>query len=64
METPSLLLQAAVWYTDKNVDLIDAFNAAWMRERGMTDAWTFDQGHFKRFEHVTVCVPDKRAREK
>lgn len=61
VESSDLLLQAVVWYADKNVDFIDAYNAAWMRGRGLTDAWTFDARHFKRFEHLTVRVPGARS---
>lgn len=52
-----ILLQAAIWYAEKNVDFIDAFNAAWLLQRGMTTASTFDQKHFNRFEGITVFVP-------
>lgn len=52
-----LILQAMAWYTEKNVDFIDAYNAAWMRSLGLKIACTFDHKHFSRFEGITVMVP-------
>jgi predicted nucleic-acid-binding protein len=52
-----LLLQAAVWYAEKNTDFIDAFNAAWMLKHGVENALTFDQKHFNRFEGITALQP-------
>jgi len=52
-----LVLQAVAWYVDKNVDYIDAYNAAWMPEQGLKVACTFDRKHFSRFEGITVTVP-------
>lgn len=63
VESSDLLIQAVVWYADKNVGFIDAFNAAWMRGHGLTDAWTFDERHFRRFEHLTVRVPGESDRQ-
>jgi len=53
-----LLLQATVMYTEKNVDFIDAFNAAWMMKQGVEKAYTFDQKHFNRFEGITTLLPE------
>jgi predicted nucleic-acid-binding protein len=53
-----LLLQAAVMYAEKNVDFIDAFNAAWMMKQGVEIAYTFDQKHFNRFEGITAQLPE------
>lgn len=53
-----LLLQAAVWYAGKNVDFIDAFNAAWMLKHDVEKAFTFDQKHFNRFEGISVQLPE------
>jgi predicted nucleic-acid-binding protein len=36
-----LLLEAIFWYADKNIDFIDAFNAAWMLSQGLTTTYTF-----------------------
>ena len=30
-----LVLRAIIWYAEKNVDFIDAYNAAWMQARGI-----------------------------
>ena len=53
-----LLLHAAVWYDEKNVDFMDAFNAAWMLNQGVGNAFTFDQKHFNRFEEITAHLPE------
>lgn len=52
-----LLLEATFWYADKNIDFIDAFNAAWLLAQGLTATYTFDRKHFSRIEGVTVQVP-------
>ena len=52
-----IVLQAMIWYAEKNVDFIDAYNAAWMLERGITSACTFDRKHFKRFGPLTIVIP-------
>ena len=52
-----ILMQAAIWYVEKNVDFIDAYNAAWLLQQGITIASTFDQKHFNRFEGITILVP-------
>ncbi len=52
-----LVLQAVGWYAGKNVDFIDAFNAAWMFKNGVDTAITFDQKHFNRFEGITTSTP-------
>jgi len=51
------VLQAITWYTDQNVDFVDAFNAAWLLNHNMTVAYTFDRKHFSRLAGVTVRVP-------
>jgi predicted nucleic acid-binding protein len=52
-----ILLQAAMWYVEKNIDFIDAYNAAWMLDRGLTTVCTFDQKHFGRIESITAVLP-------
>ncbi len=52
-----ILFQAILWYVEKNVDFIDAFNAAWMSDQGLSDVFTFDQKHFKRLPGVIVHNP-------
>ncbi len=54
-----ILLQATIWYEEKNVDFIDAFNAAWLLAQGLARVATFDRKHFARFEGVSVIVPAK-----
>ena len=49
-----IILQAILWYTEKNVDFIDAFNAAWMLHYEIDTAYTFDRKHFSRFEGIKV----------
>jgi uncharacterized protein len=58
VDDADLLLQAAVWYAEKNVDFIDAYHAAWMMKQGVETAFTFDQKHFKRFEGISVRLPE------
>lgn len=48
---------AAGWYAEKNVDFIDAYNAAWMQLHGLQLACTFDSKHFSRFDNLTVVPP-------
>jgi predicted nucleic-acid-binding protein len=52
-----LVLQAITWYVEKNVDFIDAYNAAWSLVQDINVAYTFDQVHFSRIEGITVRVP-------
>lgn len=52
-----VLLQAVDWYVQKNVDFIDAYHAAWLMANEVRVAFTFDQRHFARFEHLQVKVP-------
>ena len=56
-----VVLQAVVWYTDQNVDFIDAYNAAWMLKREIHQVYTFDRRHFARIEGVTAQVPGEEA---
>lgn len=59
IESSDLLIEAATNYAAKNVDFIDAYNAAWMLQQQLTTAYTFDRKHFSRFEHITVTEPDQ-----
>jgi uncharacterized protein len=54
-----LVSHAVAWYAAKNVDFIDAYNAAWMLREGIDRAYTFDQKHFRRFEGITAEMPGK-----
>ena len=60
VESEDLVLQGAVWYAEKNVDFIDAYNAAWLGEHGIAPAYTFDQKHFRRFDHLDPRLPGTR----
>ncbi|NPV68432.1 MAG: PIN domain-containing protein [Anaerolineae bacterium] len=51
------LLQATIWYEEKNVDFVDAFNAAWLLDGGLERIATFDRRHFARFKGISVLVP-------
>jgi predicted nucleic-acid-binding protein len=52
-----LILQALDLYVIKNIDFIDAYNAIFMRESGITQIYTYDTKHFKRIEWVEVFQP-------
>lgn len=53
----NLILKSIIWYAEKNVDFIDAYNAAWMDEQGIGRIYTFDQKHFSRFDDLEVLRP-------
>ena len=55
-----LVLRAILWYAEKNVDFIDAFNAAWLLRQGLDTACTFDRKHFTHFDGVKVLVPGEQ----
>ena len=57
-----LVLQAISDYVEHNVDFIDAYNAAWMRHRGLTRVYTFDRRHFSRMDGVTVLCPGEEQK--
>jgi predicted nucleic-acid-binding protein len=57
VETADLVIQAVVWFEEKNVDFIDAYNAAWMAEHELVEIYSFDRKHFKRFEQLALKVP-------
>lgn len=52
-----LVVQAAVWYAEKNVDFADAYNAAWALSQGLSVACTFDHQHFSRIGGLRVVSP-------
>lgn len=52
-----LVLQAITWWAQKNVDFIDAYNAAWLLAQGLAVISTFDHKHFSRLEGVKVWTP-------
>lgn len=54
-----LLVEAAIAYVAKNVDFIDAYHVAWMKDSKIPTACTFDRKHFSRFDEITVISPDE-----
>lgn len=53
----NLILKAIIWYAEKNVDFIDAYNAAWMEQKGIERIYTLDQKYFARLDNVQVIKP-------
>jgi uncharacterized protein len=49
-----LITEALSSYVESNVDFVDAFNAAWMRQRGVQRVMTFDAKHYSRFNGIEV----------
>lgn len=41
-----LITEALLEYAESSVDFIDAYNAAWIRNRGLRRIATFDQKHY------------------
>ena len=52
-----MIVQAVTWFAEKNVDFIDAYNAAWMGREEISQIFTFDQKHFRRFPELTPLLP-------
>ena len=52
-----LIFQAVAWFAEKNIDFIDAYNAAWLLAQDMHVAYTSDHMHFSRIEGIKVQVP-------
>lgn len=48
VEGSQILLTAIVWFEEKNVDFIDAYNAAWIRANELDGVYSFDRKHFAR----------------
>jgi predicted nucleic acid-binding protein len=48
------VIDALSRYVASGVDFIDAFNAAWMRSKGIGRMVTFDAKHFSGAEGITV----------
>lgn len=57
VEAHDQLLQAAIWYAEKNVDFIDACIAAQLFDEGPDSIYTFNRKHFGRFPHLQVSEP-------
>lgn len=56
VEQEQILIQAAHWFGEKNVDFIDAYTAAWMLDNSLTDILTLDRKHFNRFEELNIIT--------
>ncbi|WP_263807964.1 PIN domain-containing protein [Salinibacter sp.] len=56
VEDQNVLLQAIVWYEEKNVDFADCYIAAWMEHHGLEEVYTYDTD-FNRFEGLTPLEP-------
>jgi predicted nucleic-acid-binding protein len=57
----NVLLQAILWYSEKNVGYIDAYNVAWLLSQDMRKDYTFDRRRFNLFEQIEVTVPGERG---
>ncbi|MDZ7800099.1 MAG: PIN domain-containing protein [Trueperaceae bacterium] len=57
VEVSQQVLQAAVWYEEKNVDFADACIAAQLLDQGPAAVHTFNRRHFARFPHLDVLSP-------
>jgi uncharacterized protein len=49
-----LVMEALSVYAESNVDFIDAFNACWMKQRGVKRVLTLDTKHYSRLDGVEV----------
>jgi predicted nucleic-acid-binding protein len=58
VDNGDLVIRALRRYVDKNIDFINAYNAAWMEIHEITTIYTFDQDHFSRIEGLTVLIPE------
>jgi predicted nucleic-acid-binding protein len=61
VEARDQVLQAAIWYEEKNVDFIDACIAAQLFDEGPDAIYTFNRKHFNRFSHLDVRQPGGEA---
>ena len=49
-----LVAEALSVYVESNVDFVDAFNACWMKQRGVQRVLTLDTKHYSRLDGVEV----------
>ncbi|MBI3972720.1 MAG: type II toxin-antitoxin system VapC family toxin [Chloroflexi bacterium] len=54
----SLCLQALDLYVEMNISFVDAFNAVYMKSRGLSEIYSWDSD-FDRIEGVKRLVPEK-----
>lgn len=60
IENGDLILQSISWYTEKNIDFIDAYNVAWMLAQDMKTIYTFNRKHFSHLQDIIVKVPGQK----
>lgn len=53
----NLIIQALDLYVTQNIDFVDAYNALFMREAGLTGIYTYDTKHFKQVNWVEIMEP-------
>lgn len=53
----SLIIQALDLYVTRNIDFVDAYNAYFMLDNGVTRIYTDDARHFKRVDWVEIKEP-------
>jgi predicted nucleic acid-binding protein len=54
LDDADLVTDALFVYETARIDFIDAYNACWMKEQGLSKAVTFDENHFSRVDWVTI----------
>ncbi|HDL86374.1 MAG TPA: PIN domain-containing protein [Candidatus Acetothermia bacterium] len=59
VENHDLLLQAALFYADQNIDFIDAYNGCWAKDQRIPSVYSFDQRHYRRIPGIRVDVPPR-----
>jgi predicted nucleic acid-binding protein len=52
-----IVTEALLAYAESAVDFIDAYNACWMRQVGLSRVATFDRRHYSRFEGIAIHTP-------
>lgn len=57
VESTRLLAQAVTDFAERNVDFIDAYNAAWSAVNGVDVICTFDRRHCLRIEGLPATLP-------
>lgn len=57
VESARLLSQAVTDFAERNVDFIDAYNAAWSAVNGVDVIGTFDRKHYQRLDVPPATVP-------
>lgn len=57
VEEADSLAQAITIYAELNIDFIDAYNAVWMKDHGLSKVITFDTKHFNRIPRVNAFTP-------